>query len=108
MVFKRAVDKLYHSGAIKILKNVGWLFADKIFRQGVNFLLTAYIARYLGVQIFGVWNYALAFVVLFSFFSTLGIYNQLIRDFIKYPERRDELLGSAFVIKLVGGVVTFV
>lgn len=106
-IFKRLTNKLNDTGSIKIFKNAGWLFTDKIVRQGLNFLLTAYIARYLGVQLFGVWNYALAFVVLFSFFSTLGIYNQLLRDFVRHPERHNELLGSAFIIKLLGGCITF-
>ena len=106
--FTRILTSFNRIGSIGILKNAAWLFADKIFRLGLNFLLTAYIARYLGVQLFGLWNYALAFVVLFSFFSTLGIYNQLLRDLVRYPDKRDYLLGSAFIIKLLGGCVTLV
>ena len=104
--FKKIFLKLYNTRSIRILKNAAWLFTDKILRLGLNFLLTAYIARYLGVQLFGVWNFALAFVVLFSFFSTLGIYNQLLRDFVRFPEKRNELLGSAFIIKFFGGCIT--
>jgi polysaccharide transporter, PST family len=90
------------------LPNLLWLIGDKIIRQGFNFLLTAWIARHLGVESFGVWNYAIAFVALFSFTSTLGLYNLLIRDFIKFPERVNELLGSAFVIKFLGGILTVI
>lgn len=107
-MFKRLVDIFNIARTHTAVKNAAWLFADKIIRQGANFLLTAYIARYLGVSLFGMWNYALAFVVLFSFLSTLGIYNQLIRDFVRFPERQNELLGNAFIIKFLGGVLTVV
>ena len=104
-IFKRLLLEIQKKEGLNILKNGSWLFLDKIFRQGLNFLLTAYIARYLGVQLFGLWSYAIAFVVLFSFFSTLGIYNQLLRDFVRYPEKRNELLGNAFIIKLLGACI---
>lgn len=106
-IFTGSFVKSLATGELKtIIPNALWLFTDKILRQGLNFFLTAWIARYLGVDEFGLWNYAIAFVALFSFFSSLGLYNLLLRDFVKYPERRNELLGSAFVLKLIGGLVT--
>jgi len=89
-----------------IYGNALWLFSDKILRQGVNFILTAWIARYLGVEQFGTWSYAIAFVGLFSFFSTLGLYNLLQRDLIMNPKKKEELIGSAFILKFTGGAVT--
>lgn len=105
-LFREIIRKARRGVSSRLFENAVWLFSDKVIRLGLNFLLTAYIARYLGVHLFGVWNYALSFVILFSFFSTLGIYNQLLRDLVLYPDRRNELLGSAFLIKLLGGFVT--
>ncbi len=90
----------------RIIANSGWLFFDKIIRQGLNLLLTAYIARYLGVATFGEWNYAIAFVALFSFLSTFGLYNILLRDFVRSPERAGEIIGSAISIRFIGGCLT--
>ena len=89
-----------------MLKNSWWLFFDKIIRQGLNFLLTAYIARYLGAAEFGQWNYAIAFVALFSFFSTFGLYNILLRDFVRSEEKAGEIMGSALLLKFLGGCLT--
>ena len=91
---------------ISMLKNSWWLFFDKIIRQGLNFLLTAYIARYLGAAEFGQWNYAIAFVALFSFFSTFGLYNILLRDFVRSEEKAGEIMGSALLLKFLGGCLT--
>ncbi len=90
----------------KILTNSGWLFFDKIIRQGLNLLLTAYIARYLGASTFGEWNYAIAFVALFSFLSTFGLYNILLRDFVRSPEKAAEIIGTALSLRFIGGCLT--
>lgn len=89
-----------------IIRNTGWLFADKFLRMGLNFVLTAWIARYLGAEVFGIWNYAIAFTTLFGVFSTLGLYSIFIRDIVNQPENKNALLGSAFLIKFFGGLVT--
>ena len=100
------MKKVRNQEGIKIITNSGWLFTDKILRQGLNFLLTAYIARYLGAAVFGEWNYAIAFVALFSFFSSLGLYNILLRDFVRFPERAGEIIGSAMSLRFLGGCLT--
>lgn len=100
------MEKAIKTEGIRIITNSGWLFSDKIVRQGLNLLLTAYIARYLGASEFGQWNYAIAFVTLFSFFSSLGLYNILLRDFVRFPGKVGELIGSAMTLRFFGGCLT--
>lgn len=57
----------------KILSNIGWLFADRILRMGIGLVVGVWVARYLGPEQFGIYNYAIAFVTLFSVFGTLGL-----------------------------------
>ena len=89
-----------------IIGNTGWLFADKILRMGVGLFVVVWIARYLGPEQFGLWNFAIAFAALFGAFATLGLDGIVIRELVKNPERQNELLGSAFVLKLIGGMFT--
>lgn len=106
-VFQSLLYKFKKGGnAIHILKNASWLFFDKFIRLGFNFVLTAWIARYLGAEQFGQWNYAIAFVTLFSFFSTMGLYNLLLRDFVQHPELKNKLLGTALLLKFSGSLLT--
>lgn len=100
------MEKANNPEGIRIITNSGWLFSDRIVRQGLNLLLTAYIARYLGASEFGQWNYAIAFVTLFSFFSSLGLYNILLRDFVRFPGKVGELIGSAMTLRFFGGCLT--
>jgi polysaccharide transporter, PST family len=88
----------------EIVVNTGWLFADRILRMGVGLFVGVWVARYLGVQQFGVFNYATAFVALFSTLSTLGLDAIVIRSIVREPERRAEILGTAFWLKLFGGI----
>ena len=91
-----------------IVVNTGWLFVDRILRMGVGLFVGVWVARYLGVQQFGVFNYATAFVALFSTLSTLGLDAIVVRSIVREPEKRAEILGTAFWLKLFGGVVALV
>ena len=91
-----------------IIANTGWLFADRILRMGVGLFVGVWVARYLGVEQFGVFNYATAFVALFSTLSTLGLDAIVVRSIVREPEKRAEILGTAFWLKLFGGVAALV
>ncbi len=93
-------------GLRKIISNIGWLFADRILRMGVGLIIGAWIARYLGPQQFGLYNYAIAFVSLFGAIATLGLDQIVVRNLVREPSDKDEILGTSFVLKLIGGVVT--
>jgi O-antigen/teichoic acid export membrane protein len=87
------------------LGNMGWMLADRSMRLGVGLIVGVWIARYLGPQRFGLLSYAVAFSALFGAFATLGLDGIVIRELAKYPERKNVLLGSAFVLKLLGGSI---
>jgi len=105
----RAIRKLKgRQGVRKIAVNTGWLFFDRILRLGVGLFVGVWVARYLGPVQFGIVSYALALVLLFSSVSGLGLESIVVREIVKEPARKDEILGSVFVLKLVGGFVAFV
>jgi len=85
------------------LGNSGWLFADKALRMGGGLLLMIWIARYLGPTSFGQLSYAMAFVALFGAIATLGMDGIIVRDLVREQENADEVLGSAFVLRVIGG-----
>ena len=90
-----------------ILGNSTWLFLDKIIRMGVGLIVGVWVARYLGPGQFGLLNYAMAFTALFGAVATLGLDGIVIRELVKSSERRDVILGSAFVLKLMGASIAF-
>lgn len=73
-----------------------------MLRLFVALFVGVYVARYLGPEQFGLLSYASSFVGLFSALATLGLNNIVVRELVKKPERRDELLGTAFWLKIGG------
>jgi len=90
----------------KYFKNTSWLFAEKILRILISFVVTVLVVRYLGPEQFGLLSYAISFYGLFSAISILGLESISIRELVNYPERRDKVLGSVFLLRLAGGIVT--
>lgn len=90
----------------KIITNTGWLFTDKILRISMGLLVNVWLARYLGPSQFGLFNYALSFVAIFSSLAGLGLDGIVVRDIVRNPACRDETLGTVFVLKLASGTVT--
>ncbi len=102
---RRRVEQRYNLQQAVV--NVGWLFFDKGLRMGVGLIVTAWIARLLGPEQYGVWNYAIAFAALFGTLATLGLDGIVVREVVTSPESKYEILGSAFLLKLGGGVIAF-
>ena len=87
---------------MKYFKNTSWLFGEKILRMIVGLFVGVWVARYLGPEQFGLFSYAQSFVGLFIAFATLGLDGIVIRELVKDESRRDELIGTAFWLKLLG------
>ncbi len=95
-------------GLRKVVANTGWLFFDRFLRLGVGLFVGAWVARYLGPDQFGTWSYAAALVALLSSFAILGLDNIVVREIVKESTRKEEILGSAFALKLAGGFSIFI
>ncbi|MEK7072584.1 MAG: oligosaccharide flippase family protein, partial [Patescibacteria group bacterium] len=78
------------------------MFLARIFILGVAFFINAYMARYLGPANFGLLNYVFSFVGLFAFISSLGIENVASREIVKYHNKKNQIIGTSFYLKLFG------
>ena len=90
------------------LGNSGWLFADKAVRMGGGLLVSIWIARYLGPGLFGKLSFALAFVALFGPIASLGLDAIVVRELVRDPTQAEEILGSAFFLKLAGALLAVI
>jgi O-antigen/teichoic acid export membrane protein len=92
----------------KVMGNTGWLYLDNFIRMGIGFFVNAWIIRYLGPERFGILSYAIAFTALFAPIAQLGLDAVVVRDIVSEPERRGEIIGSAFALKFVAAILTIV
>jgi len=91
-----------HPGFRKYFANTSWLMGERILRMGVSLFVGIYVARYLGPERYGFLSYANSFVGIFLAFATLGLDEIVVRELVKTPEQREIILGSSFLLKLVG------
>lgn len=96
-----------NSGLQKILSNISWLFADRILRMGCGLIVGVWVARYLGVQQFGILNYAVAFVAIFNPLATLGLDVVVVKRLVDRNESPQQILGTSFWMKSIAGCITW-
>lgn len=87
-----------------IIANTGWLFGLRILRMIFALFVMAWVARYLGTEDYGILQYGIAFMGLFVPLATLGLQQIVVRDIVRDPEAKDEILGTTFAVRLVGGL----
>jgi O-antigen/teichoic acid export membrane protein len=103
---KKLINKAWaHKGLRHYGANTIWLFAEKAVRILVGFTVGIYVARQLGPQKYGLLNYAISLVAIFSVIAGLGLDQIVIRELVKTPENRDKLLGTTFLLKLIGVIL---
>ncbi len=95
-------------GLQKIFGNTSWLLGESALRMSINLLVGVWLARYLGPSSFGTYNYALSLVSLFGPISALGLNGIVTRDIVRNPQEDKEILGSAFILRLIASFISLV
>ena len=104
-ILKKTIQLKYQSGFRKYFANTSWLLGERILRMAVSLFVGIYVARYLGPENYGLLSYANSFVGIFVALATLGLDDIVVRELVKNPEKREELLGTSFLLKIVGAVL---
>jgi PST family polysaccharide transporter len=89
----------------KILGNTFWLSSDRVLQLALGLVVGVWVARYLGPDDFGLYNYVVAMVSLFSPIAKLGLDNIIVRDIAKDLEQTNVTLGTSLCLKSCGGLV---
>ena len=92
-------------GFRKYFANTSWLLGERILRMVISLFVGIYVARYLGPERFGLLSYSLSFVLLFSSLASFGLDDILVRELVQSPEKRKDLLGTVFWLKVSGALV---
>jgi O-antigen/teichoic acid export membrane protein len=106
-MIKRILEKLKEGGIKKLAINSIWLTVDNVLRIVAGFLIGVWVARYLGPDDYGKWNYALSYVSIFAVLIGSSLNNVVVRELIKIPEKKNIIMGSSFVLKTFGALVAF-
>ena len=88
------------------VKNTFSLASAELVTKFLGFLLVIYIARVLGEVEFGKYSFALAFTLLFAFFSDFGLSQLTIHEVANRKEDAQKYLGTVSAIKVILSVLT--
>jgi len=99
---------LNNEGYKRYFENTGWMFGGRVFTLGISFFVGVYIARYLGPANYGLLNYVISFVGLFAFLASFGVDGIVNREIVRDHSKKDEILGTAFYIKIVGSILAII
>ena len=89
----------------KYFRNTSWILSEQVLRLVAGIFVGIYVARYLGPEQFGTFSYVTALVTLAGSFAKLGLDNIVVRDLVKFPEERSAVLGTAFWMKGIAGLI---
>ncbi|MDM5272552.1 flippase [Sulfurovum sp. zt1-1] len=97
-----------HSGFQRYFKNTSWLLVEKVIRLFLGLFIGIWVARYLGPTDFGTLNYVISLVGIVAVFGSFGLNGIVIRELVNHPSKRDRILGSAFLLKIIGTLLVLV
>ena len=81
--------------------NVFWAMLGKVVNMAAALFVGILVARYLGPENYGIMNYVISYVAIFSVIATFGLSNIEVRELSRVPEKKDILLGTCFGIRFV-------
>ena len=91
---------------LKIISNIGWLFYGHAIQITVGLFMAIWMARYLGPEEYGTYNYAISLITLAAALPKLGLDNIIMRDIVQYKNQKYTILGTSFSLMLIVGVLT--
>lgn len=91
---------------IHLISNIYWAVVGKLFNLASSVLVGIFIARYLGPDKYGLMNYVISYVTLFTVISSFGLDNIEIRELSKKKELSRVIIGTALKIRLFLSIIT--
>ena len=89
----------------KIVNNLLWAVSGKIVNLVGSLVLVIIVARYLGVEQYGLMNYVISYVFLFQTLASFGLDSIEVREEAAGKVPVNTIIGTAFWIKVVFGVI---
>ena len=90
----------------RLLSSGIWRVGDQIFRMGTGVLVSVYVARYLRPTGFGLISFAAAMGTLVTAIAQFGMFTVVVRELVRRPQDRAEIVGSALALRLVTGAIS--
>ena len=88
-----------------IFKNMSWLLVSQIIASVCGFIWTILMARYLGVDKYGIFGFATSFTGILVILVDLGISTHIVRHIATDYDSAPKYLGNAIPLKVIFSVL---
>lgn len=69
-------------------------------------IVTSLMARYLGTESFGLINYSLAYIIIFTNVTNLGINNVIVNEILKNRDKTGEIIGTTIYLRFASAIIS--
>ncbi len=109
MAFDLLAEKTIIKGIeVKIIRNFSFLTLSQAGEKAVNFLLIVILARYLGVEEYGIYALAISFVGMFGNLFDGGLNFLLTREIASSGRNEAVFFTQTLLLKIIIGVIVFI
>ena len=91
-----------------IFTNMSWLFVSQIIASVCGFIWTIVIARYLGVNDYGILGFAISLTGILAITMDLGVNSHVVREIATNYDLTPKYLGNAIPLKSLFVIGTFI
>lgn len=91
----------------KVFRNVMWALVGKVIGMLGALFVGVLVGRYLGPRQYGLMNYVISYVVVFEIVSRFGLTHITIRELAREPDRRNAILGTCFLLRMVFALAAY-
>lgn len=88
----------------KYLKNTGLLMLGRVGSLAIKMFVNITVANYLLKYNNGILTTSTTYVYLFASIAGLGLDQFIVKELHQYPQNRDKILGTAFLLKVIAGL----
>lgn len=99
----------FHSAKIMVLRNIVWQLSEKMVRLSLTVIVSALMARYLGPDGFGQYNYINAIISIALVVTSLGFNRILVRESTacKFENEHVVLVSTSFFLRAFASIFIF-
>lgn len=96
-----------HEALKRYFFNTSWLYLTQGVRLFAGFFVGLWLARYMGPEQYGIYNYITSFSFIFISFGVMGVGETLVKKIVENAETQIETLNAGFLIRLIAGFLGF-
>lgn len=89
----------------KYFKNTGLLMFGRVGSLAIKMVVSIFLANYLLAGKNGDLNASISYIFLFAAFAGLGLDSFIVKELHQFPQNKNKILGTAFILKVIAGAV---